>query len=235
MLHKTFAPIEDDTEEAPWMVMGTPQYETVEAFASGLRRELRFRRPPLFVAVMLPIRYRLSPQGRVEQLAPDVMVAPVPIYPRSSYALDVEGVPPGFVLEVMSAESRARDLRIKPERYAAIGIREYALFAPEMPDGHHLLDPPLQGYRLDSARQEYVRWEPDAEWRLYSEELDLWLTVRDGIVRAQRADGSLVPTFDEERQAREAEAGARQELEAEVARLRAELQRRPDTKSDDLT
>lgn len=215
MLRKTFAPIEDDTEEASWMVMGTPQFEAVDAFFAAIRAELRSRNPPLFVAAMLPIRYRVTPGGRIEQLAPDVLVAPVPLHPRSSYTLDVERVPPGFALEVVSPESRSRDLQIKPERYAAIGIQEYALFAPETADGVQLLHPPLQGYLLDPATHEYVRWEPDAEGRLYSEVLGLWLTVRDGVLRAQRPDGSLLPTLEE--------------AEAEIARLRAELERRNET------
>jgi hypothetical protein len=214
MLRKPLAPIEDDTEEAPWMVMGMPQFEAVNRFYDSLQNEMRSRRRSLLVAAMLPIRYRPLPGGRIEQLAPDILVAPVPVYSRSSYDMDREGVAPAFVLEVVSPESRSRDLKIKPERYERMGVREYALFAPVTAEGAYLLEPPLQGYRLDPSSNEYIHWEGDAEGRLYSEVMDLWLTVRAGVLRAQRPDGTFVPT--------------REELEAEIARLRAELERRAD-------
>jgi hypothetical protein len=233
MQQKILTPIEDDTEEAPWMVMGTPQFNATTAFFASLEAELQRRDHPLFVAGMLPILYHPIPGGRREQLAPDILVAPVPIHDRSSYQVDREGVAPSFVLEVVSPESATRDLEVKPPRYERMGVREYALFAPEAADGTVVMMPPLQGYRLDSARGEFVRWEEDQAGRLYSEVLDLWLVVRDGELRAQRVDGSLVLTMQEERREREEERRRREEAEAaqrrledEVARLRAEIERR---------
>jgi hypothetical protein len=228
MLHRPLIPIDDDTEEAPWMVMGMPQSDAVTALYVSLRGELRSRHSPLLVATMLPIRYRPIPTGRVEHLAPDVLVARVEDYRRNSYDVEREGVAPSFVLEVVSPESLDRDLRIKPDRYERMGVEEYALFSPETPDGRRLLSPPLQGYRRDSVSGDFMPWEADEEGRLFSEVLGLWLVERAGELRLQRPDGSWVPTPDEMAEAHEHEALARRQLEAELARLRAELERRPE-------
>jgi hypothetical protein len=230
MQQKILAPIEDDTEDAPWMVMGTPQFNAATALFVALQAEMRRRASPLFVAGMLPILYHPIPGGRREQLAPDILAAPVPIHDRDSYMVDEEGVPPSFVLEIVSPESRTRDLMVKPQRYERMGVRELALFAPLSPDGRTLMRPRLQGYRADPRGEEYARWEPDAAGRLYSEVLDLWLVAGDRDLRLQRLDGSWVMTLEEERRAREDEQRAREEeqrqLESEVARLRAELEKR---------
>jgi hypothetical protein len=226
MLHKPLTPIDDDTEEAPWMVMGMPQWDAVSAFHAALTAELGSRGHPLLVAAMLPIRYRPFSDDTVETLAPDVLVAPVPVYLRSSYDVEREGVPPAFVLEVISPESKHRDLEIKPARYARMGVQEYALFAPPTAEGHQLLYPALQGFRLDPTRSEYVQWEPDESGRLYSEVLDLWLVARGRDLRLQRPDESWVPTQDDERQARMQAEAEQRRLAAEVARLRAELEER---------
>lgn len=205
------------------MVMGTPQFDAATTLYWSIKAELRAHGSNLFLAGMLPILFVPIPGSKEEQLAPDILAAPVPDHPRMSYRVEREGLPPSFVLEVVSPESRRRDLEIKPERYERMGVREYALFAPETPDGRFLLRPPLQGYRLGRSG-EYGRWEPDQAGRLYSEVLDLWLVVRNGELRAQRPDGSWLPTLEESEQARAAaEARARAE-EAENARLRAELE-----------
>jgi Putative restriction endonuclease len=225
MLRKPLTPIDDDTEEAPWMVMGTPQYDAVAALYTSLRHELRSRGAGLFVAAMLPIRYRPIPGERTEQLAPDLLVAPVADHPRSSYDMEREGVPPSFVLEVISPESRSRDLGIKLERYEVMGVGEYALFAPRTADGRQLLWPALQGYRLDPLTGEYVAWEADEQGRLWSEVLELWLVVRDDELRLQRPDGSWLLTLEEEAQARAEEVRARATAEAELERLRAMIEK----------
>jgi putative restriction endonuclease len=219
MQQKVLTAIRDDTEEAPWMVMGTPRSHAAAVFYDSLRTEMASRRPDLFVAMMLPIWYFPVPGGGREQLAPDILVAPVPTHGRSSYRVDREGKPPSFVLEVVSPESATRDLHVKPPRYERMGVREYALFAPAAADSTVVMWPQLQGYRRDPTGSEFIRWDADAAGRLYSEVLDLWLVVRAGELRAQRPNGSWLPTLQE------AEA-AQRELEEEVARLRAELEQR---------
>jgi hypothetical protein len=219
MVQRTLSQIADDTEDAPWMVMGTPQSNTTMDLGISLRTELRMRGDALFVAAMLPIWYYPIPGGEREQLAPDILVAPVEDRQRSSYQVAREGVPPSFVLEVVSLESRDRDLVLKPERYEVMGVQEYALFAPPQPDGRLLVTPQLRGFRLDSSTERYEEWQPDEWGRLYSEVLSLWLVVRDGQLRLQRSDASLVLTPEE------AEA-ARRAAVSELTRLRAELDQR---------
>lgn len=221
MLHKPLTPIADDTEDAPWMVMGTPQFSAVTDLYFALQGELESRQPRPFLASMLPIRYLPIPGGDVEQLAPDLLVAWVPVHDRSSYDVGREGVPPAFVLEVVSPESRTRDLDIKPARYERMGVEEYALYAPPRADGSPLIQPQLQGFRRDPSSSTFVRWEPDPEGRLYSEVLDLWLAVRGDELRVQRIDGNWVPTPAEVRQ-------SGRQAQAELDRLRAELDRRRD-------
>lgn len=227
------------------MVVSMPQWQAINDFYDGLDVYGRAQQPPWLVTALLPVRYRPNPTvSDKEQLSPDVMVAFVPIYPRSSYDVDLEGKPPAYVLEVVSPESRTRDLQVKPVRYEYIGVEEYALFAPLMtrPGRRRLLQPSLQGYRRDPHTGSFVPWERDEAGRLYSEVLGLWLVDREGKLRAQKPDGTLLLTHDESEAARlraeaarlhaeaarEQEATVRRQLEAEVARLRAELERGED-------
>lgn len=253
MLHQTHTldeylpPIPDDTEEAPWMVVSTPQWHATDAFYNALDLHAQAYDPPWLVAALLGIRYRPNPPSpHREKLAPDVMVAFVPDAdrPRTTYDVDEEGLPPAFVLEVVSPESQRRDLEVKPRRYERMGVREYALFAPPASGGVRgrrlgfgLLTPPLQGYRRDDPSSRFESWEPDESGRLYSRALDLWLLTVGETLRVQRRDGTLLPTPRELEAARRQAEAARDEADAaqrraetEVASLRAELQRLRGTK-----
>lgn len=227
----------DDTKEAPWMVMGYSQGWSVNHFASTLQTHAHLHRLGWYVATLLPIVFR-RPDGRMGKAAPDVFVAFVPEYPRQSYDLEVEGSFPPFVLEVVSRESRRRDLEEKRALYERLGGHEYALFAPLETDsatgeaGTTLLEPPLQGYRRDEAGR-FAPWEPDAQGRLWSQVLDLYLAVKGTELGLQYPDGRWLLGHEEEAAARQREAlawqqeaAARRQAEAEIARLRAELERR---------
>ena len=158
MLHTPLAPIDDDTEEAPWMVMGSPQSHSAASVYIALRAHAGMLQPPPFVAMMLPIRYHPFPrETHLETLAPNLLVASVPDHPRTSYDVEAEGVAPSLILEVVSPESRGRDLEVKPERYERMGVMEYALFDPV----GSILDPPLQGYRREGRRERYIPGEGD--------------------------------------------------------------------------
>jgi Uma2 family endonuclease len=243
--HHTLAPIPDDTEDAPWMTMSDWQYGAVDAFMAALEVHVESLSPRPYVAAMLPIRYHPNPgDPHIEQLSPDALVAPVsPTRHRDSHVVDTEGVPPSVVLEVVSPSSLERDQVVKPERYEAMGIWEYVLFDPQ----HRFLTPALQGYRREATSGGFVPWVPDAQGRLWSEVLGVWLVAVGEELRLQRGDGSLVPLPRESRaerdqaihawreealarqraeEERQQEALARREAEAEVARLRAELERR---------
>jgi len=184
--------VADDTEEAPWMVMGDRQFWSATNFASMLHIYAQTHHLPWYVAGLLPIRYRRPGERRRRQVAPDVMVAFVPQRPRDSYDLQQEGVFPAFVLEVLSQSSVARGTDRKRRLYEALGAQEYVLFAPEA----RLLSPPLQGYRRgESGRFEPLR--PDVGGRLWSEALGLWLMAEGGALRAVQADGQLLLTHEE--------------------------------------
>ncbi len=63
MLRTYVPPIPDDTEEAPWMVMGMPRSVAAANFYVVLRDYVRTLERPLLVAAMLPIRFRSEPPG----------------------------------------------------------------------------------------------------------------------------------------------------------------------------
>jgi Uma2 family endonuclease len=225
------------------MSMSDWQWRAVDLFHAALETHLEDREPRPYVGAMLPIRFRpIGEHGLLRQLAPDVLVAPIDLTGRTSYDVEREGAPPDFVLEVVSPASEERDLLLKPAYYDALGVQEYAIFGPERGE-----QTSLHGYRRHDPAGELAPWERDGLGRLWSEVIGAWL-VRDGtMLRLQRADGSLVPTRSEERRALREEQAARQreqtarqqaearaaeeaerrrQLESELARLRAELERR---------
>lgn len=223
--------MEDDTEEAPWMVMNDAQFETASDLRYALRAYAHAHGLEWYVATMLPIRYTLQSTHRVKQVSPDLYVSFVPERRRTSYDVAKEGMFPPFVLEVISPESVTRDLREKRLLYWEQGAREYVLFNPML----RLRQPRLQGHRL-AAGGRFEPWLPDETGRLHSEVLGLRWFVEDGpfgpCLRAETSDGQrlLMPDELEVERQREAaahrhEAAERRQLENEVARLRAELER----------
>ncbi|HYX23059.1 MAG TPA: Uma2 family endonuclease, partial [Thermoanaerobaculia bacterium] len=158
-----------------------------------------------------------------------------------SFDVPKEGVRPSLVVEVVSPqyeETRNNDYVAKKEIYERAGISEYVILEPALTWEDHIL---LTGYRLDSAGR-YQRIEPDAEGRLLSQTTGLLFGEdEDGsvlVVDARTGARLRKPTQIEEdeeaaqkraiREARRAdrEAQARRAAEAEIARLRAELERR---------
>ncbi len=109
------------------------------------------RRPDVFVGMEMFLYYT---EGRPKDtLSPDVFVARgVPVHPRDSYRIWEVGKPPDFVMEVSSSATFWRDRREKKRAYAAIGVPEYWLFAPEPRRDV----PQLVGYSLRHGRYEEV-------------------------------------------------------------------------------
>jgi Uma2 family endonuclease len=129
---------------------------------------------------------------------------------RSFFSWRENGAVPCFIVEFASENTWREDLYEKRRLYAALGVREYFIFDPEA----LYLRPTLQGFRLDE-RGNYVPLEPDTADRLKSEELGLYLLGEGTMLRLiDAATGLPVPT-------REERVG---QLEAEVARLRAQLE-----------
>ena len=151
-------------------------------------------------------------------IVPDALVAKgVAPGERRIYKLWEEHKAPDVVIETTSRKTRKKDATVKPALYAQIGVREYFIFDPE----RDYLTPPLQGFRLAGAN--YERIVPDAEGRLLSTELGMFLSLSERDIEFDvESTGERLLTGGEvalrEREARRA-------AEAEVARLRAELAR----------
>jgi Uma2 family endonuclease len=208
--------LEDDAEDAPWMVMGDLQFWSASSFAHSLRIYAHEQRLPWYVASMLPIKVVRQKSRGKQTLAPDVFVSRVPEHPRTSYDLQVEGHFPEFVLEVVSPSSAARDEDVKVDAYEALEAKEYVLFTPKA-----RRPSVLRGYRLNEKK----RFEPlplDSDGRLWSTILGLNLVVRGTMLQAQTADGRLLLTPEQD-------AEARRRAEAEVERLRREIERYRDS------
>ena len=145
-----------------------------------------------------------------------------------SYRIDEWGVPPAFVLEVGSPSTAGRDLGVKRELYARIGVREYwrlDRFGESYPE-------PLVGERLVDGQ--YVRLElhtePDGAVWSRSEVLgvDIFCRTENGISDFKMRDtasGQWLNTLGEEIAARQASDARNRELQAENERLRQQLGR----------
>src|SRR5436305_10597117 len=154
-----------------------------------------------------------------------------------------EGVRPCLVIEVVSPkyeEIRRNDYVDKKEIYERASIPEYLIVEPF----RNVRGTPIRqwtGYRLGPDGR-YCEVEPDGEGRLLSETTGLLFGIdEDGsflVINARTGERLLdldrlaaAREAAEERAAREAEraareAEARKAAEAEIARLRAELERR---------
>lgn len=149
--------------------------------------------------------------------------------PKSTYKVWEAGAAPCFALEIVSPKTLCTDLYVKPAKYAELGVDEYWRLDPT---GGELLDPPLQGERRRAGRWAPIEVVPDGdELRARSEVLGLDLCWRPPKLRLwDIAAGVWVPDPDDlaEQAARaDEEATARQAAEAELAELRARLDRTP--------
>ncbi len=202
----------DDTEDAPWMVMAGLQTREVDVLLDILRLHVQRLGLPWYLESYLLVTMPRPGSARLLGAAPDLLMALSEDQPRTSWDIIAEGQPPRFVLEVSSRASWERDNKEKPWIYQAMGVPEYALFAPERSDG----GPKLFGYRLD-ARGRLRPWSVDRRGVLWSRELGgLGLIVEEGLwLRALDAQGERLPTPMERAHT----------VEAEATRLREELRR----------
>src|SRR6266852_996972 len=74
--------LEDDTEDAPWMVMGDLQFWSAAPLAISLRAYAHAQRLDWYVASMLPINFQPTPSSGRHTLAPDIFVARTHEHPR---------------------------------------------------------------------------------------------------------------------------------------------------------
>ena len=186
--------LDDDTEDSPWMVMGSLQFSATAKFHESLETYARRLQRPWFIAGMLPILYSWPGIPRKRQLAPDIFVAFAPDRPRASFDVETEGAFPAFVLEVVSPASADRDQTEKRTAYGQLGAREYALFSPFADRPSELI-----GYRR-SAAGTFEPWPTDDQGRLWSDVLELYLVAQGTIIRAATREGALLPTLSEAEQ-----------------------------------
>ena len=206
------------------------------------------------VLVLSDVKHMLGIRG-LPNPAPDVSVIygihedSEALDEAESFHLRKHKVRPSFVLEVVSPKSRKireADEVDKVGIYQRVGIPEYFLVdTARRKNGYRCQ---LKGYRLDSQGC-YQPVPPDSEGRLLSEQTGLWFTVSpDGrrVVLVDAATGEAIRPRREEWAARKAEARradreaakarqeaaraeqeaeARRAAEAEIARLREQLDR----------
>ena len=149
-------------------------------------------------------------QGRPQAVvAPDVLlVKGVRKWDRPIYKLWEEGRVPSLVVEVTSDSTRDEDLSKKKGIYQRLGVEEYFLFDPY---GDYL-EPRLQGQRLEGGR--YIPMAPKPDGALASSTTGLIL--RPEGERLRLVDPVAGPLLWIE------------EMEEELARLRAERKPRGD-------
>ena len=103
--------------------------------------------------IMAGVYVSREPTGdRLGLFEPDLIIAfnvnPTACVARNGYVISEQGKPPDFVLEIGSASTGRRDVTVKREGYAALGIPEYWRFDPSGGQYHNA---PLAGDRLSGG------------------------------------------------------------------------------------
>ena len=155
-------------------------------------------------------------------VAPDVLVAfGIGQKPRHTYKVWEEGKVPDFVMEFSSKTTYQNDLTDKMELYAALGIPNYLLYDAEA----LYLPAPLMGFQL--VKGVYVPILPGVDGGLHSDVLGLDFHIRErrlGVYDPVAEQWLQTPTEKAETRAAQ-ETVARQKAEAEIERLREQLER----------
>ena len=132
--------------------------------------------------------------------------------PRRTFQIWDEGRSPDVVIEVTSRGTKEKDRALKPRIYAELGVRELFLYDPTA----EYLHPALQGFRLGDGPEPI---EPSGDGRIACRVLELTLRLDGGrLVIEDAATGRPLQTEAE------AERAARVAAEAEIERLRRELE-----------
>ena len=176
-------------------------------------------------------------------VVPDCVVAfgvdAAAILDRNGYVIDEVGKPPDFVLEIASESTGRADYTSKRDAYAGYGVGEYWRF--DSTGGEHH-DAPLSGERLVDGAYEPMpmHHERDGVVRGYSPVLGLELHWDHGRLRiyapaaeeylpdmaeARAQRDSAIRERDAALYERNAEAEARRSAEAELQRLRKQVDR----------
>ncbi len=144
------------------------------------------------------------------------------VYDLGGYAIDRQGKPPDFVLEVASRTTGVTDYTSKRSDYERYGIPEYWRFDAT---GGRYHDTALAGDILVDGeyRPIEIEWLDERRCLGYSGALGLYVCWEDGMLRFyDPVSQSYLRTHDEEAEARRAAETRVAELEAELRRLRGE-------------
>jgi Uma2 family endonuclease len=187
-----------------------------------LRQALRHffhRAEKVYVAANMFFYYEEGNPGGVT--APDTFVVKgVPKHDRRTYKLWEEKVAPCVTIEVTSLSSRIEDLGTKKGVYEMLGVREYFVFDPLK----EYLNPPFQGFELAGGFYRPMSLRTDNT--LLSQELGLILRPDGPLLRlVDPATGLVIPTLAEAVALADWEAQRADAAEAEMVRLRSELEK----------
>ncbi len=180
--------------------------------------EIFFRHDPhVYVSGNL-MMYYVEGQPQLS-ISPDVFVVRgVPKGQRRTYKTWAEGHAPQLVIELASKSTWRHDLFGKVRIYEKLGVQEYFVFDPE----YLYLTEALLGFRLENG--ELTALQPAGKC---FDSLVLGLELVDTGETLRLRDpqhGEFLLTTAEEAEAHRREAAARIKAEAEVARLREELE-----------
>ncbi len=187
-----------------------------------------------FVHSEVPVALTLSPWG--SHRIPDLIVSfdddIEDIYELGGYAIDRQGKPPDFVMEVASKTTGVLDYTDKRADYQSYGIPEYWRFDDT---GGRYHDIALAGDILVDGEYQPIEidWLDDDRCRGYSPALGLYLCWEYGTLRFYdpvsqsylRTHYEEVELADAETERADEEAEARRTAQARVEELEAELRR----------
>lgn len=131
-------------------------------------------------------------------ISPDIAVIKgVPQQKVTSWKIWKTGIVPQVVFEFLSKETWERDLEEKPQVYSELGIDEYFAYDPHDPPVVRKGLPRLFGWKLDRTQGIMVPLIPDAEGRLWSDQLESWLVPDEDFLRLYDRENRLRLTRDE--------------------------------------
>jgi Uma2 family endonuclease len=191
---------------------------TLIAFVLSMLRAFFRQRADVYVGSNMFVYYEEGNNNR--KFAPDVFVAfGVSNQERRSWFTWKEGKGPDVIFEFTSKSTQEEDQFTKKGLYEWLGVKEYFLFDPL----DEYLKPRLQGFRLAGGVYQPISL---VNGQLQSELLGLTLGA-DGnmLTLSNTKTGERLLPPPELLDAFHAEAEARRQAEAEVERLRAELEK----------
>jgi Uma2 family endonuclease len=160
--------------------------------------------------------------GKTGVFFPDLLMTPdVRLDPEAPYDVRKVGRPPALVVEILSNKTASKDVGLKLEAYAEMGVEEYVTFDPRPRRGRE-----LRGYRLDGRR--YVAMPPASEGGVWLNTIGLRMEAEaplrpfgGPLLRLSTPEGQRLLHMDEEAEARDAAEEAHEVAE----RLRRSAER----------